>query len=76
MKLTVTSYNKTITLETKNDDHDIWSLRDEFIVPMILALGFHPSVINTLFNEELIGLGRERDERVAPDQVEAGHDAG
>ena len=50
MKITIKHYNKTISLETENDDLTMDNLISEIIIPMLKAMGFAEKTINEYFD--------------------------
>jgi len=46
------SYKKVVTIETEADDLTITDIRDELLIPALLALGFHPQNVQDLFFDE------------------------
>ena len=45
MKMSLTSYDTTITMETEHDDLGIFEVRDKFLIPLLRAATFCDSVI-------------------------------
>ena len=46
------SYKKVVTIETEADDLTITDIRDELLIPALLAVGFHPNNVQELFFDE------------------------
>jgi len=50
MKITITNYNKTYSVET-DDDMDVESMADTF-KGLLVSMGYHPCNVEELFNTE------------------------
>jgi Tat protein secretion system quality control protein TatD with DNase activity len=50
MKITITNYNKTYSVET-DEDHDVESVADIF-KGLLVSMGYHPCNVDELFNTE------------------------
>ena len=50
MKITITNYNKTYSVET-DEDHDVESVADIFKV-LLVSMWYHPCNVDELFNTE------------------------
>lgn len=50
MKITITSYNKTYSVEI-DDDMDVESMADTF-KGLLVSMGYHPCNVDELFNTE------------------------
>ena len=50
MKITITNYNKTYSVET-DDDMDVESMADTF-KGLLVSMGYHPCNVDELFNTE------------------------
>ncbi len=50
MKITITNYNKTYSVET-DDDMDVESMADTFN-GLLVSMGYHPCNVEELFNTE------------------------
>lgn len=48
MKIQVTHYDKTVTIEEEANDHDIYQMVDIF-KKICLAMGFHPDTVEVGF---------------------------
>ena len=52
MKLTYTSYGKTSTIETENDDIDIDELR-QMLYNLCLSQTWHPTLLKKIFKKDV-----------------------
>lgn len=54
MKITLEqpSYKKIIVIQSQSDDLTIMDVRDELLIPALLALGYHPQNVQDLFFDE------------------------
>lgn len=52
MDVTLSYYNKTYSISTDIDDLNLDQVRDEILIPLLLAAGFHPSNVNDLFFDD------------------------
>jgi hypothetical protein len=52
MKLTLSHYTSTITVEVDHDDLSITDVRDELLIPLLNGAGFSPENVHSLFFEE------------------------
>ena len=50
MKITITNYNKTYSVET-DEDHDVESVADIF-KGLLVSMGYHPCNVDELINTE------------------------
>ena len=50
MKITITNYNKTYSVEV-DDDMDVESMADSF-KGLLVSMGYHPCNVDELFNTE------------------------
>lgn len=52
MKLTLTHYDTTITIESEDDGLTGDQFIDELVRPLMLAAGYHPSTVADALNED------------------------
>lgn len=52
MKITYTSYGKTSTIETQNDDIDIDEL-GQLLYNICLTQGWHPTLLKSIFKKNV-----------------------
>lgn len=49
MKISVEFYDKKYSIESDSNEYNTEEIRDEFFIPLLLAMGFHPDSVNELF---------------------------
>lgn len=52
MKVSMECYGKKVTVEV-SDGIDLYDLRDDVLIPLLVAFGFHADSVNELFYEEV-----------------------
>jgi hypothetical protein len=76
MRWLVESYGREVEIRTKDDGLDLSTLRDDVLMPMLLALGYDGECVRELFFDDEVGMDREMEKEFAAltcvDDSEAG----
>lgn len=51
MKVVMTQYDKTVTIEEKADDLDIYDVIEQIVRPMLLAIGYQKENVEEVLGE-------------------------
>ena len=62
MRIEAKLYDFTYTIETSYDDLDLEAVRDDMLIPLLLALGFHPDSVNDLFFDDSEAISGDPDD--------------
>jgi hypothetical protein len=52
VKITMEQRKATYCIEQEGDDWNIEDVRDEFLIPLLVAAGYHPQSVHDLFFED------------------------